>query len=154
MTDRPEDFRSWLADAVGRRVRRPALETTLFHQLGEPERGPVEQLGRIVHTAIDELRFAQGRIAEQARDARSLERAVAELAARVDALASRAAARGAPGHVLLLSTPGGYRLEALPGPPPDPGDEVEQGGSRYRVLNLGRSPLSGDRRVAALALPL
>lgn len=157
MTDQPGDFRSWLADSLGRRVRHPVLEDTLFHQLGELERGPLEQLGRLVHMAVDEVRLAQARLAEQACDLRSLEEAVAELTARVDALAEHAVVgRSAPqrtGHLLLLSTPVGYRLAALPGPAPAPGDEVEQGGSRYRVLSHGRSPLAGDRRVAALALP-
>lgn len=156
MTGQPGDFRSWLADALGRRVQHPALEETLFLQIDELQRGPLEQLGRLVHMAIDELRLAQARIAEQARDVRTLEQALAALTARVDALSPGAGAEPSPpateGHVLLVSTPDGYRLAARSGPPPAPGDTVEDAGNRYRVLNLGRSPLPGDRRPAALAL--
>ena len=154
MPDSPGDFRSWLTDALGRRVRHPVLEDTLFHQLEELERGPLEQLGRLVHMAVEELRIAQQRLNDQTRDLRSLRDTVAELSARVDTLSEQAAAAPATGHVLLLSTAEGYRLAVRPGPPPALGDEVEAAGRRYRVLNLGRSQLPGDRRVSALALPV
>ncbi len=149
-------MRSWLSDVLSRRVRRPALEQTIFHQLDELERGPLEHLASLVHMVIDELRLAQRRLNDQARDLRSLERTVSELGSRVEGLAAATPAPEAPvddGHVLLLSSAEGYRLVDGDGPPPEPGGLVEVGGRRYRVLNRRASPYPGDRRRCALALP-
>lgn len=151
----PDDIRGWLGDALARRARHPELEQTLFHRLQELERGPLEQLGELVSAVVEELRRAQTRLAEQAGNLRRLERTVAELAGRVDELSARVpAAPPAPlGYVLLLPGPGGYALVAAEGDAPAPGDELEHGGVRYRVLARGRSPLPDDRRPSLLALP-
>jgi len=157
--DAPE-IRSWLTDVLARRVRRPALEETIFHQLDELERGPLEQLASLVHTAIDELQVARRRLDEQARDVRALRGTIAELTERVDALAAAAAApepepepEPVQGHVLMLSAPDGYRVVQVSGPPPAPGEALDVDGTAYRVLNRRRSPFPGDRRPCALLLP-
>jgi hypothetical protein len=159
----PEDIRGWLAEALGRRTHRPALEQTLFHQLDALERGPIEQLGELVRAVVDELRVAQQRLAEQAADLRALKATVAALGARLDAVTAPPSESEsepepepepvAPGHVLLLSTTEGYRLVERDGPPPAPGGLVAHDGRDYGVLGRGRSPLPGDRRPCVLALP-
>jgi hypothetical protein len=155
-SERPE-MRSWLAEALASRTRHPALEDTLFHRLHELEQGPLQQLGELVHLVIDELRVAQRRLAEQAGDLSSLQRSVAVLSGRLDDLSGGQAVAppDAPvdGHVLLLGHPEGYRLLERDGAAPAPGDEVEAGGARYRVLNRGSSPLPGDPRPGVIALP-
>ena len=148
----PEDIRGWLAEAIGRRTHRPALEQTLFHQLDALEKGPLEQLGELVRAVVDELRLAQQRLNEQAADLRALKSSVATLTRRLDGLSTPAAAPPEPepeGHVVLLSTPDGYRLVERDGPLPAPGEVVDG----YRVLGRGRSPLPGDVRPCAIALP-
>jgi hypothetical protein len=148
-----EDLRGWLAEALGRRTHRPALEQTLFHQLDALERGPIEQLGELVRAVVDELRLAQQRLQEQAADLHALKATVAALGARLDAVtAPQPEPEPEPepeGHVVLLSTPDGYRLVERTGPLPAPG-ELVQG---YRVLGRGRSPFPGDPRPCAVALP-
>jgi hypothetical protein len=151
----PEDIRGWLAEAIGRRTHRPALEQTLFHQLDALERGPLEQLGELVRAVVDELRHAQQRLNEQAADLRALKAAVLSLNARIDGLTAEPEPEPEPepvavGHVLLLAAPDGYRLVERDGPPPA-ADEVVDG---YRVLGRGRSPLPDDRRPCLLALPV
>ena len=152
----PEDIRGWLADAIGRRTHRPALEQTLFHQLDALEKGPLEQLGELVRAVVDELRLAQQRLNEQAADLRSLRATIAALNARLDGVEARVPEAEEPpappepeGHVVLLATSDGYRLVERPGPPPAPGELVEG----YRVLGRGRSPLPDDRRPCVIALP-
>jgi hypothetical protein len=152
--ERPE-IRTWLADALARRVRHPALEDTLFSRLHELEKGPLEQLGELVRLVIEELRAAQRRLAEQTADLRTLQHTVSTLTTRLDELATRVPPPAPEeGHVLLLPFPGGYRLVGRPGPPPATGDLVEHEGRGFRVLNRGSSPFPGDRRPALLALPL
>lgn len=157
MPEERPDVRGWLADALSRRSR-PALEETLFRQLRELEQGPLEQLGALVGHAIEELRVAQRRIAEQAGELRALARTVAALTDRVDSLTAAAPpAAPAPepvvGHLLLAGGADGYVLVAADGPPPAPGAEVSIGGRTWTVLGAGRSPLPGDRRPCVLALP-
>lgn len=154
--ERPE-IRGWLADALSRRVRHPALEETLFNRLRELEQGPLEQLGELVGLVIEELRVAQRRVVEQATDLRALRQTVAALAERVEQLAARvepppAEPEPVEGHVLMLPLPGGYRAFVRPGPPPAPGEQVEHEDTRFRVLRVGRSPYPGDRRPCAFAL--
>ena len=155
MADDTGDFRNWLSDALSRRVRHPELERTLFHQLNELEHGPLERLGRLVHMAIDELGVAQRRLADQGRDLEALRTAVTDLAARVDELSRRATQPADPpaAHVLVLSTPEGYRFVERDGLPPAPGGEVEHGGLRYRVLGARHRQVPGDPRPSLLALP-
>jgi hypothetical protein len=148
----PEDIRGWLAEALGRRTQRPALERTLFHQLDALERGPLEQLGELVRAVVEELRLAQQRLNEQAADLRALRATVVALSERVDRPAQAPPEPVAEGHVLLLSTPDGYRLVERAGPLPAPGEAVEHEGARYRVLGRGRSPLPADARPCAVAL--
>jgi uncharacterized coiled-coil protein SlyX len=147
----PDDIRGWLTEAVARRARHPELEKTLFHQLKELERGPLEQLGDLVRAVVEELRIAQHRLAEQAVDVRTLQQTVAVLTDRLDDLATRVPEPPPveAGYVLLLPAPDGYRLLQREGPPPAPGELVEG----FRVLNRGSSPLPGDRRPCLLALP-
>jgi len=154
MADEHGDFRSWLADALARRVRHPALEETLFHQLTELERGPLEQLNRLVRMVIDELAAARRRIADQGSELRALQDTVATLTARVDALAfASVEPPAAPaGYLLLLPTPEGYRLVERDGAPPGAGAVVEHEGARYRLLPAAHAPLPGDRRPSLLAL--
>jgi hypothetical protein len=149
----PEDIRGWLAEALGRRTHRPALEQTLFHQLDALERGPIEQLGELVRAVVDELRLAQQRLQEQAADLRALKATVAALSARLDTVTATPEPEPVPeGHVLLLSTREGYVLLERAGPLPAPGEAVEHAGRTYRVLGRGRSPLPGDARPCSVAL--
>ncbi len=96
MDEDPPEIRSWLSEVLSKRVRRPALEETIFHQLDELERGPLEQLASLVHMVIDELRVAGQRLNDQARDLRSLRETVGELNERVSALAAAAPATQDP----------------------------------------------------------
>ncbi|HEY6055870.1 MAG TPA: hypothetical protein VIU86_18210 [Gaiellaceae bacterium] len=157
MADDEREPRGWLAETLGRR-RRAALEETLFRQLDELEQGPLERLGSLVHLVIGELRSAQRRLTEQAVDMKTLQQTVAALAERVEQLEGRVRAEAEPaattqGHLLLLTTPDGYRLAAREGAPPLPNEPVVHDGVVYRVLRGGRSPLPGDRRPCVLALP-
>lgn len=157
MADDEREQRSWLADTLGRR-RRAALDESLSRQLEQLEQGPLERLGALVHLVVGELRSAQRRLSEQAVDMRTLQQTVAALAERVEQLEGRVRAETAPaatteGHLLLLSTPAGYRLVAHDGAPPAPGEPVVHGRAVYRVLRAGRSPLPDDPRRCVLALP-
>jgi hypothetical protein len=150
-----DEIRGWLSDALARRTRHPELEQTLFHRLHELEQGPIEQLGELVRAVIDELRNTQQRLADQARDLAGLQQTVAHLSGRLDELATRPP-EPAPleaGHLLLLPSPGGYRLADCDGPPPPLGEPVEHEGRRYRTLSRNASPHPGDRRPCLLALP-
>jgi hypothetical protein len=156
MREERSEVRSWLAEALSRRPRHPALEDTLFRRLQEFERGPLEQLGELVHNVIEELRVAQRRLAEQAGDLRALQHTVATLNDRLDDLSGRVAAAPQPpaeGHLLLLGSADGYRLVERDGPPPAAGERVELDDGGFVVLREGRSPLPGDRRRCAVALP-
>jgi hypothetical protein len=55
----------------------------------------------------------------------------------------------ADSHVVFLWTPTGYELREREGEPPAVGDEVEENGTRLRVLKVGVSPLPGDPRPCA-----
>jgi hypothetical protein len=148
------EARSWLGDALARRTRHPTLEGTLFNRLHELEQGPLEQLSELVHLVVDELRVAQRRLSEQSGDLRALQRTVATLNDRVDRLSEPTPApEPVEGHVLLLTGAEAYRLAGREGPPPAPGDRLEEGGRSYRILGGGASPLPGDRRRCVLALP-
>lgn len=150
----PDDIRGWLTEALARRTRHPALEQTLFRQLEQFERGPLEQLGELVRAVVEELRISQHLLADQAQDVQALQQTVASLTSRLDELAGRVPAAPAPaaGHVLLLSTVEGYRLLERPGDPPALGDRVERGGRSYEVLCRNASPFPGDPRPSYLAL--
>lgn len=151
---RDAEPRSWLSEALSRRIRHPALEQTLFHQLEELQRGPLERLAELVQLVVDELRFAQRRLSDQAADLRSLQRALAELQERVGRLETDGAApAAAPGHLLLVPGANGYRLVPGEEPAPAAGERVVVDGVALRVLRTGASPLPGDRRRCALALP-
>jgi hypothetical protein len=52
-------------------------------------------------------------------------------------------------HLLFVWTPNGYELLERDGEPPALGDEVEENGTRLRVLKVGASPLPGDSRPCA-----
>jgi hypothetical protein len=53
------------------------------------------------------------------------------------------------GHVLLVSSPDGYRLLEREGAPPARGDLLDVDDAEFAVLRLGPSPLPGDRRRCA-----
>ena len=55
----------------------------------------------------------------------------------------------ATGHLLLVSTPAGYRLLEREGPPPARGALLDVDDVGFRVLRLGPSPLPGDWRRCA-----
>lgn len=55
----------------------------------------------------------------------------------------------AEGHLLFVWTPNGYELRERDGEPPAVGDEVEENGTRLRVLKVAPSPLPGDSRPCA-----
>jgi hypothetical protein len=52
-------------------------------------------------------------------------------------------------HVLFVWKPTGYELREREGDPPAVGEEVEEDGTRLRVLKVGASPLPGDPRPCA-----
>lgn len=54
-----------------------------------------------------------------------------------------------PGWVAFVGSPEGYRLAEREGAAPGRGERVEVGGTPFRVLRLGPSPLPGDRRRCA-----
>jgi hypothetical protein len=151
-----DDIRGRLGEALARRTRHPELEQTLFHRLQELETGPLEQLGELVRAVIDELRMTQHRLADQTRDLASLERTVATMTERLDALAARVEPPPAPpvdhGHLLLLPTAAGYRLVERPGAPPAAGERLDHEGVTFAALNHGASPLPADRRPCVLLL--
>ena len=62
------------------------------------------------------------------------------------AVAERSAA---PGHVVFVWSPDGYRLLQRDGPVPDRGATLELDEGVHLVLRLGPSPLPGDRRRCA-----
>ena len=53
------------------------------------------------------------------------------------------------GHVMLASSPDGYRFFERDGPPPVRGDLIEIEGEKLTVLRFGPSPLPGDWRRCA-----
>jgi hypothetical protein len=53
------------------------------------------------------------------------------------------------GHMLLVSSPDGYRLLEREGAPPARGDLLAVDDVRFSVLRLGPSPLPADRRRCA-----
>jgi hypothetical protein len=53
------------------------------------------------------------------------------------------------GHMLLVSSPEGYRLLEREGAPPARGDILDVDDVRFSVLRLGPSPLPADRRRCA-----
>jgi hypothetical protein len=55
----------------------------------------------------------------------------------------------ADSHLIFVWTPTGYELREREGEPPSVGDEVEENGTRLRVLKVGASPLPGDPRPCA-----
>jgi hypothetical protein len=52
-------------------------------------------------------------------------------------------------YLAFVWTPTGYQLREKQGDPPSVGDEVEEDGTRLRVLKVGPSPLPGDERPCA-----
>jgi hypothetical protein len=58
------------------------------------------------------------------------------------------------GYLLFVSKPTGYELRAQQGDVPGVGDEVEEDDTRFRISKVGPSPLPGDSRRAAYAVPL
>ena len=52
-------------------------------------------------------------------------------------------------HLLFVWTPTGYQLREREGEPPAVGEEVEDDGTRLRVMKVGVSPLPGDARPCA-----
>ena len=85
-----------------------------------------------------------------------------ELAAQVEELTERVAAlegrlqaepAAASGWVALVTSPGGYLIHELDGPPPREGDVVEVAGGEVAVTRLGPSPFPGDERRCAFAEP-
>jgi hypothetical protein len=61
----------------------------------------------------------------------------------------------APRHLVFISSPRGYALVQLNGPPPAPGEDIvlpEQPGS-FQVAKLGPSPLPNDPRICAYLSP-
>ena len=55
----------------------------------------------------------------------------------------------ADGYLVFVWTPAGYQLREKQGEPPAVGEEVEEDGTRLRVLKIGPSPLPGDSRLCA-----
>jgi hypothetical protein len=55
----------------------------------------------------------------------------------------------AEGHLLFVWSPQGYQLREREGEAPEPGSEVEEDGSTYRVAKVTASPLPGDARLCA-----
>jgi hypothetical protein len=55
----------------------------------------------------------------------------------------------ADSHLVFVWTPAGYQLREKEGEPPAVGDEVEEDGTRLRVVKVGPSPLPGDPRSCA-----
>lgn len=61
----------------------------------------------------------------------------------------------ADGHLLFISTPGGYSVLEREGPPPPLGERIEipQQTMSFVVIKLGASPLPNDRRSCAYLEP-
>lgn len=61
----------------------------------------------------------------------------------------------ADGHLLFISTPGGYSVLEREGPPPPLGERIEipEQTSSFVVIKLGASPLPNDRRSCAYLEP-
>ena len=49
-------------------------------------------------------------------------------------------------YLVFVWKPSGYELEERSGEPPSPGDEVEVGDTKQRVVKIAPSPLPGDTR--------
>lgn len=60
----------------------------------------------------------------------------------------------AHGYLLFVARPTGYELREREGEPPAPGDRLEEDAERLEVTKVGPSPLPGDDRRCAYALPL
>jgi hypothetical protein len=60
----------------------------------------------------------------------------------------------ASGWLLFLSRPTGYQLRERDGDPPAVGDTLDENGQRFEVTKVGHSPLPGDSRPCAFALPV
>jgi hypothetical protein len=52
-------------------------------------------------------------------------------------------------YLLFIVKPSGYELHEREGDPPQVGERVEDGGSRYWVSKVAGSPLPGDDRRCA-----
>ena len=50
------------------------------------------------------------------------------------------------GYLLFVWSPAGYTLREVPGDPPAPGHQFEDGGHTLVVNKIGPSPLPGDTR--------
>jgi hypothetical protein len=61
----------------------------------------------------------------------------------------------ADGHLLFISTPGGYSVLEREGPPPPLGERIEMAEQAisFLVIKLGASPLPNDRRRCAYLEP-
>ena len=160
------DQRRWLpADQPS--PRRGALEDTLFRQLDALRSRPADDLAELVERCLDVLHATKQALLEQRREIGRLTATVEMLRSRVDELArstvveaaghetDRAAEdeAAALGHLVLVSNADGYRLHAVEGPPPAPGDRVDVSGVLCEILNHGMSPLPGDLRVSVFAIP-
>jgi hypothetical protein len=60
----------------------------------------------------------------------------------------------AEGWLLFVSRPTGYELRERGGDPPAVGDRVDDDGNELEVTKVGHSPLPGDERRCAYALPV
>ena len=63
------------------------------------------------------------------------------------------AVRAATTHTRLVCTSGGYAVDEIDEPPPDPGASVERHGRLYTVWRLSPSPFPGDARRCAVLVP-
>ena len=159
--------------------RRNVLEETLFRRLEDLRKKPAGDLLELVERTLEVLRATKESLLEQRRELRDLASTVETLRRRVDLLGRAAPPRAsalhepapqeaAPApvftpapqpaplvaeHVVLLTTPAGYRLRFEPGPPPLPGSRLFYDGVVYEALHSAPSPFPGDHRPAVLALP-
>lgn len=56
------------------------------------------------------------------------------------------------GYLLMVWSPAGYTLREMPGNPPLPGHEFEDGEHTLVVNKVGASPFPGDNRACAFSV--